>query len=567
VTRSTATAGRRAQARRLAVVALVAAVVLACALPGQASAHAVLQHTSPHQNSSVTEAPPRVGLDFNEPVEVSFGAIRVYDERGQRVDSGKVGYPSGKQSSVTIELRDGLGKGVYTATYRVVSADGHPVSGGFAFGVGERVTAQRGTPQVADLLARSSAGAAVEGAYGAARGLHYAALLLMVGAVFFRLLVWPRTNAPRWPARLLLGGAFAGLLASLAGIALQGALGAGVGIDHAFDTAVLDGSLTTRTGEAWLLRAVVWAVVLAFLALYRGFHARGEAVALAVPTAVLVGSLPYAGHADTQSPRAVLIPADVLHVIAAGAWLGGLVLLLVCFWPRRSSRQPGAGAAEATARFSRLALPAIAALVLAGSVQAWFYLGSIGAFFDSTYGWALVAKIALLALIVALAAGNRRRTARLAPGAPDGASTLRRAMRAEVTLAVLVLAATATLVRAAPPATLDDGPVVRELNVGPMQLQIDIEPATVGPNDYHLYLFDRRTGAQVDRVKELTIRLVERDRGIGPINLTIPRKGPAHYELRNSTLGVAGTWEAMVTVRVSRFDEYSAKMTFKIRPK
>ncbi|HYI19090.1 MAG TPA: copper resistance CopC family protein, partial [Solirubrobacteraceae bacterium] len=170
----TAARRRRASARRLPV-ALAAAVALAWALPGQAAAHAVLQHTTPHQNSAVDAAPSSVRLDFNEPVEVSFGAVRVYDEHGGRVDSGKVDYPGGTQSSVTVGVRDGLDRGVYTTTYRVVSADGHPVSGGFAFGVGEPVTAQRGTPAVADLLARSAASPAVEGAYGLARGLHYAA--------------------------------------------------------------------------------------------------------------------------------------------------------------------------------------------------------------------------------------------------------------------------------------------------------------------------------------------------------------------------------------------------------
>ena len=480
--------------------------------------------------------------------------------------AGRVGHPAGAPGSVTVGVRDGLGRGVYTTTYRVISADGHPVSGGFAFGVGEQVTAQRGTPQVADLLARSSAGAAVEGAYGAARGLHYAALLLLVGAVFFRLLVWPAGGTARWPARLLLGAAIAGLLAALAGIALQGALGAGVTLGHALDAPVLQGSLETRTGHTWLLRAALWAFLVVFLALYRSATSRWETLGLALPVAVLVGTLPYAGHAETQSPQALLIPADVLHVLAAGAWLGGLTLLLACFWPRRR-QQPGDGAAEATARFSRLALPAIAVLVAAGSTQAWFYLGSIGAFFDSTYGWALVAKIALLSGVVALAAANRRRTIRLVAGDAEAAPRLRRAMRAEVVLAVLVLAATATLVRAAPPATIADGPVVRELDLGPMRLQIDIEPATVGPNDYHLYLFDRRTGAQIDRVEELTISLVQRDKKIGPITIDIPRKGPAHYELRNSALGVRGTWNATVTARVSDFDEYSAKTQFEVRPR
>jgi copper transport protein len=153
----------------------------------------------------------------------------------------------------------------------------------------------------------------------------------------------------------------------------------------------------------------------------------------------------------------------------------------------------------------------------------------------------------------------------LSDGHSATASALKRSMLAEVGVAVLVLAATATLVRAAPPATIAAGPVIRELDLGPMRLQLDIEPATVGPNDYHLYLFDRRTGAQVDRVEQLTIRLRQRERGIGPITLDIPRKGPAHYELRNSALGVPGEWEATVTARVSDFDAHFARMRFEVR--
>ncbi|MDX6681961.1 MAG: copper transport protein [Solirubrobacteraceae bacterium] len=559
----TTSVGRRVAVRR-PTVAFVAAVALAWALPAAASAHAVLQHTTPHQNAAVGAAPSSVRLDFNEAVEVSFGAVRVYDQRGRRVDSGDVAHPDGRQHSVTVGVRGGLGRGVYTTTYRVVSADGHPVSGGFAFGVGEPVTARRGTPQVADLLARSSAGPAVEGAYGVARGLHYAALLLLVGAVFFGLLVWPVGSTARWPRRALLVAAIVGLLAALAGIALQGALGGGVSLGHALDSAMLRGSLETRTGHTWLLRSAAWALLVVVLALRRGDGSRWERLGLGLPVAFLVGTLPYAGHADTQAPRALLIPADVLHVLAAGAWLGGLVLLLVCFWPRRGAPL-GDGAAQATARFSRLALPAIVVLVAAGSAQAWFYLGSVGAFLRTTYGWALLAKIVLVSLIVALAAGSRRRTARLDDGEIDTARRLRRAMRAEVACAVLVLAATATLVRAAPPATIDDGPVVRELDLGPMRLQMDVEPAAVGPNDYHLYLFDRRTGAQIDRVEQLTVRLVQRDKAIGPITLDVPRAGRAHYELRDSALGVRGTWEATVVARVSDFDEYSATTRFEVR--
>lgn len=525
----------------------------------------MLQHTTPHQNSAVDDMPQRVQLDFNEPVRAGFGSLRVYDSDGERVDTAEVSYPLPGRKSVAIGLREGLGEGIYTTTYRVVSADGHPVVGGFAFGVGVQVTEQRDAPDVAELLARSSAGPLVEGVYGAARGLHYAALLLLVGAIIFRAIAAPPGSGGRWPAKLLIAAAAIGLVSALVAYVGQAALGAGVGFGGAFDGRVLQEAMDTRTGAAWMWRAVLWAFTAVFLVLYRDVATRWEIAGLALPIAAIVATLPIAGHADTQSPRAVLIPSDVIHVLAGGAWLGGLVLLLVMFWPRKGEVEEGATAA--TGRFSRYALASIILLVIAGVAQSWFYLGSLGELFSGVYGLALSAKILLLGGIVALAAANRRRLARIAEGsgAADRARALVRAMRGEVAIAVLVLAATATLVRAAPPVTVNSGPVIRELDLGPMRLQMDIEPGDAGPTDYHLYLFDRRTGAQIDRVEQLTVQLVHPEKDIGPITLDIPRKGPAHYELLNSPIGVSGDWVATVTVRVSEFDEYSAKTEFEIR--
>jgi copper transport protein len=313
----------------------------------------------------------------------------------------------------------------------------------------------------------------------------------------------------------------------------------------------------------WLLRVGAYVAALSLLAALPARPSRRALMAVCLPVAVAVATLPLGGHADTQSPRAVLVPADLVHAVAAGAWLGGLVALLAVFWPRgRGAAAPAAGAREATARFSALALPAMAALVAAGAVQAWFYLGSPGALLQSTYGLALTAKVVLLAAILAFAARSRRRVRALA--AETGAG-LRRAMLAEVALALLVIAATATLVRAAPPAAAGSGPVVRELDAGPMRVELVVEPARVGVNAWHVYLFDRRSGAQVDRVEQVTVRLTEPERGIGPITLDLPRKGPAHYELLRGVLGVAGRWEAELAVRVSEFDEYVARTGFEVR--
>jgi copper transport protein len=545
---------------RTALGAVAALAAAALALPASAAAHAVLTHSTPHRAATVTDAPPAVVFDFNEPVEVSVGALRVYDEEGDRVDAGEIVRPGDSARSVGVKV-GALGRGLYTATFRVISADGHPVGGGFTFGVGTAVAKGGSAPDVAELLEESDAGAAVEGAYGVARGLHYAALLLLVGAVAFALLLWPaegapRGDTPRWPRRLLVAAAAVGLLCALAGVLLQGALGAGVSLDRAFGRAIVEGSLDTRTGAAWAIRAGLWLLALVVVALMRR-PAFVPALVLLLATAGLVISLPLAGHADTQDPQALLVPADAVHVVAAGAWLGGLVILLVAFWRRPE------GSAPVTKGFSRLALGAVIAIAAAGLLQGWFYLDGLGSLLDTTYGIALLAKIALLGAIVAVAAGNRRRVARLVAGGAPGA--LRAAMRAEVALAVVVLAATAVLVRAAPPASIASGPAQSELDLGPYRLEMVVEPATTGPNDFHLYLFDRKTGAQVDRVEEMTVSLTQPDKGIGPIELDVPRKGPAHYERLDEALGVPGSWDVRVDVRVDDFTAYSERDRIEVR--
>jgi len=560
---------RRAPARRrLPAASAVLAVALACLLlPAGAAAHAILTHSTPHSEATVNSSPSFVQVDFNEPVQSAPGAIRLFDSDGESIAVGAPRVPGGEAESVAADVESELGEGIYTVTYRVTSADGHPVSGGFSFGVGVPVATEGRTAPtvaVAELLDESESGAALEVTYGVARGLGYAALLLLVGALFFRSLVWRSDGGDaRWPERTLFIAALVGLVSATAGLLLQGGLVAGVGLGDLLDSDVLHNSLETAAGKAWAWRVGLWLGLLVLL-IKDGVPSGGRTAALGLLTAGSVLTYPLGGHASTQSPEAVLIGTDLVHVVAAGAWLGALVLLLVAYWPRRES-PGGADGIAATARFSALALPAIVALAAAGLLQAWFYLdGNPAELVTSGYGLLITAKIVLLTAIVAIAFFNRRRIAALAGGTTASTSLLRRAMRAEVAIAVLVLIATAALVRSAPPASAG-GPVSRELDLGPIRAELIIEPATTGPNDYHLYFFDRETGEQVRRVKEAAIRLEQTEEGIGPVTLDIPYKSPAHYELLGPALSVTGEWDAAVDVRVSKFDSFTARTEFEVR--
>ena len=510
-------------------------MLLALAFPASAGGHAVVKRTDPQRDTTVAEPPHAVTLYFNEPVEAAFGAVRIYDADGRRVDTGPIERPFGRQDAAGVHMRSDAGQGVYTATYRVVSADGHPVEGGFSFGVGVSLTAPGGErpPPVSQLLANESH-PAVEGIYGVARGLHYLALLILIGACVYALRIGPPSK------RIVVAACAVGLVAALASIALQGLIASNGPLSEAFANATLEGSLDTRTGAGWAVRAGIWAIafVLVLLPLPR--------IALALPAAALAVSMPLAGHAWTQSPRAVLVAADLVHVLAAGTWLGALVLLVA-----------GRRGIDDVKRFSAFALPAVVALVVAGSTQAWFYLDSPGDLVGDSYGIAITAKVLLLGGIVALAARNRRALER-------GARGLKQAMRAEVALALLVVAATATLVRLSPPAAEAGGPDYRNLDMGPLRLQMVIEPQQVGSNVAHLYFYDRKTGAQIDGLKEVRLRMTQPDKKIGPIVVRVPRKSFAHYELRGLTFGVSGTWRIRATARVSEFDQYEAQTTVDI---
>ncbi|MCE2454768.1 MAG: CopD family protein [Gemmatimonadetes bacterium] len=169
------------------------------------------------------------------------------------------------------------------------------------------------------------------------------------------------------------------------------------------------------------------------------------------------------GHAmmETPAPRWLTVGGDALHLLAAGVWMGGLALMLICEWSWRRRR----GAARRSLlpltvpRFSPTALAAAAVLVLTGSFAAYLRLESPADLFGTTYGRLLAAKIVLVVAALGVGALNWRRLrprllAAWAEGSRDAAparSALQRAAFAELLLAQLVIAVTAVLVRTSPP--------------------------------------------------------------------------------------------------------------------
>jgi copper transport protein len=595
---------------RRGALAVACALLAALLVPAIAAAHATLESTSPVRGAVVKTQPGEVVFRFSEAVEGNFGAVRVFDASGARVDRGDAFHPRAQGSALAVHLKPRLVRGTYTATYRVVSADSHIVSSGVVFSIG-RATAAGAT--VSQLLGDSKTGPPTQIALGAARATQYAAIGAVVGLLAFLVLVWlPALTSvagggAAWLAasaafvarlrRLLTIVALLGVFSALAAVVLEAASAAGISFWAALKPGIVQEVLGTKFGTLWTIAVAAWFVVGGLTQARLGDSATRAPVlraaslgasGLALPAGGVRRILPFllpagflvtvpalAGHGTTQDPVAVLLPANVVHVISVSLWVGGLAALLLVL--PAATRELATGdrtrlLSAALLRFSPLALGAVVVLLATGLLQSYVEIRRLSLVFDTPFGRAAFIKLCLLLVLVGLGALNRRRTLpRLAQaatgGEPPGAAgvVVRRTLRAELALVVAVFAVTGALASYAPAIAQISGPVEITKRIGPKQLQLSVDPAGAGRNAIHLYLLDPRTGAQFSGVKELTVKATQSAKGIGPLDLRAQQSGPGHYTILAAPLNAPGSWRLDVAMRVSEFDEFTTSAQVEIR--
>jgi len=591
---------------------LVAAALVLAILPSSAMAHAVLESTEPLSGSTSKQPVTEVVFKFSEPVEGNFGAIRVFDGRGARIDQGEVFHPGGRGAELGVHLKRGVPKGSYTATYRVISADSHPVAGGLVFSYGKATPTGTSVSQL--LSQQDSAGRVTDIAFGASKAAQYGSIAAAVGAVFFLLVIYLRALATAAGAggewrdaseafarrlrKVLLIVVGIGLLSSAAGIVGQGAKAAGVSYWSAIDSQIIGDVLDTRFGTVWGIRMLVWlgfgAILLGSLSAARRPVLRPASVGatglaqprlspvwlalLALPLGFLVLSPALAGHASLEKPTWVLIPADALHVLAMSIWAGSLATLLFVL-PAATRRLETADRtrllAATLARFSPWAFASVMVLLATGLLQSWFLIGFFdepSRLLDTPFGRAALIKfVILVGPLMALGAYNQRR---LVPRLKELAATgqtpggagfaLRRSLRAEIVLILGALGATAALTTYAPADYAPTGPISKTASLGPADVQLTVDPARVGPNEMHVYLIDKQNGTQYDKVKEMKVDLVLPAEKLGPLEADVRKAGPGHYVMNGALFGVSGEWDVKMNARVSEFDAYYASVKVRI---
>ena len=310
-----------------------------------ASAHAVVTSSKPSDGEQLKTAPAGVTINFSENVSSDLGGLKVLDSTGNRVDQNDSSQPT--PSSLYTTLKPGLSDGTFVANYKVVSADGHAISGAIVFAVGNTKIGN-----VAGLEAKNDP--KMETLSKVGQFLTYLGALLAAGLAFFLAFVHDGADdrfalqaIARWST---IGAAFGVVVTILA----QAALATGSGLGSVFQSGTLGPVLREGLGWSAAVLLVGLAAVHLSVDMKRGVAAQSLAFYGGIAA---TGSFVLWGHATESDKSWLTVPADVVHVACGAAWFGGLVGLLFMLRARRANLV--AATAGSAGRSSAHATPAL----------------------------------------------------------------------------------------------------------------------------------------------------------------------------------------------------------------
>ncbi len=474
-------------ARRI-LLPLVASLAGGLLFASPASAHNTLASSDPAEGATLATAPTQLTLVFDKSVPLETLSIEMIDSTGVRTDiNGSVHGPNGDKEILT--PLPSIPPGAVSVRWRLVGADGHPITGRVGFTVaappattpvappgGETttpttpVTAIAGPPTTTPTATPTTTATTVAVPTASSGGGFsepwktpdwirwflrfgsYLAIIAIGGVIAVTALVW----APAWNHPLIQRIVRSALAATLAATVFQVLVIASDirGTPPWSAWGGIAGALETDAGIAFMIRiglvaAVTW---LMFMARIQLDENRWSLAFLGLLG--LLATWAFAGHSRSMRWPLIGVPLDVAHHAAAAAWIGGLAIVGLI-----AIRECGPDEMkEIVGKFGRLAATSVAVIVGTGIVQSIRLVGSPTQLFSANHGRFLVLKVVVLGAMLKVADINRQRVARRfgsRVATPRRAvENLRRAMGTELAVGLLVIAVTAMMV-VSPPAVAE----------------------------------------------------------------------------------------------------------------
>ena len=462
---------------RLARTGARIAIALALLLPAAVYAHGVLRKSEPANGATLRTAPRVIRLTFSEAPQLAFTRVELVGPDSQPVALSLLRTASPDSARVVVtDIVGPLRAGRYRIQWQITSADGHPVRGSVAFQIAADAAGLAISPMDSAATAalppapvtppsRGEPGSGPEAPFGVdswqyaiVRLLTFSAIVVIIGAVVFALIVIPGAHH-RLPdleasfvleARRRAAGVALAAAGALALLLVARLIAQSYAVRGAFPDAGFVAGVSRTAWGVGLLLAGASVIVLAIV-LRRGRNAAWTLAAVGAVGLALATAL--SGHAAASERwTLVAVASDTFHILAAGGWLGALLLVVIAGVPAAATL-PSLGRGMAVRGmvdvFSPMALMFAGALGITGVIAAVLRVGTWSALTGTDYGRLLLLKIGGLVLVLIAGAYN---WLRLRPSLDaERVGTLRRTAAAELLLGFIVLGVTAWLVATPPP--------------------------------------------------------------------------------------------------------------------
>jgi copper transport protein len=523
---------------------------------GPARAHAALIGSNPAPGSVIGDSPGEITITFSEHVSAVEGKVVVLAPDGKKIS----GRPSVTGDVLHIPVRKAAKPlGTYLVSYRVISADTHPVGGAVTFSVG---APSASPPSATDARTHRSVALATP----VWHFLGYAGLVLSVGPALFLALLWPRSRSRRGAVRLARGGLGLIAVSTLGAFWTQAPASSGAAL---WDVSPVElGQVAAGSfGTTLLARLAVLLLIAGLITpVLRGTASRSLKVAVLVLGAGGLVTWPLTGHPSVAPLAPAIVASDVVHIAAMSVWLGGLATLTIFLLRGTHPRVLGA----VLPVWSRWAALSVVWLVAGGTVQAVVQIGRLDLLWTTTYGKLLIAKIVVLGGTL-LAASYARRLVRRAQVPAAGARRMRLTVGLEVLATTVVIGLSAVLVQVNPARTtpadqgaVRDQGVSQTLSCRLYTLQFNIFPVELGEdNTVHAFLYSAAGAPLPAEQWTITSQLLGND-DLQPVSQPMLGLLPKNHAAGAITFPFPGTYQVRFTVRTTDVDEDTVTTTVKV---
>ncbi len=549
-----------------------------------ALAHALLVRSEPEANAELTSSPPSVEIWFSEPLESGFSHIRLIDASGEDVPGvGPSAVDSGDPSHMSLPLPD-LSPGIYTVIWTTLSSvDGHEWVGSFPITL---LNPDGSRPAIGSSVAvTGETGEIPSPLKGGARWLSLLGAILLAGSLLFREAVARpvlvrqagRGTPPSLAGHQARSWRMLGIV-GVAGVLVGGWLQIGAqvaalgAVERIFDLLV-----STQPGRLILLRQLLLIPVVALLVtgerserlgLRRSTTARMRVAGEYLIGLVMLLTFSLASHAAAVPGRGWAVAGDFVHLLAAAAWMGGLLNLALLFWLGRGSGQNDQrGLGQIVRGFSLLAAGAVFVLTVTGLFSSAVQLPTLADLWTTTYGLLLLGKIGLVALALAVAFFNNRAVHR------NNASTtvgMVRRVWSEALVSVALLLVVALLVQTPPPPRPQPYvapalPFIEIQQADDLLVHLQISPNQPGSNRFWTHLYHPDT-SPIGEVQLVRLFFAPQKAELGQARTDLPAEGNDIYVDEGAWMSQPGEWDVTVYVRRRGMDDSTAEFSVTMPP-